>query len=201
MTCTTHFHTQIAEADPGFPRGEDANSPGGAPTYNFVKISQKLHEIERIWTPGGGGATKILLCRFATEQVFYLCTPLMCIGKLGCIIYNTGVELCQVLESLPHTNTRIKGFESLKRKIMFAENYSDKMQCSIDCFFLISSFYLRTTAQRAQLHKNSGNRSVIRTVLTSDEKCYHLKRNTHVLISYGLYQTFNLFKDKVTYLV
>ena len=27
------------------PRGE------GAPTYDFGKISQKLHEIERIWTP------------------------------------------------------------------------------------------------------------------------------------------------------
>ena len=23
----------------------------GAPTYDFAKISQKLHEIERIWTP------------------------------------------------------------------------------------------------------------------------------------------------------
>ena len=39
--------------DPGFPRGGGANSPGGAPTYDFAKISQKLHEIERIWTPGG----------------------------------------------------------------------------------------------------------------------------------------------------
>ena len=29
--------------------------PSGAPTYDFVKISQKIHEIERIWTPGGGG--------------------------------------------------------------------------------------------------------------------------------------------------
>ena len=29
--------------------------PGGAPTYDFAKISQKLHEIERIWAPGGGG--------------------------------------------------------------------------------------------------------------------------------------------------
>ena len=25
----------------------------GAPTYNFAKSSQKLYEIERIWTPGG----------------------------------------------------------------------------------------------------------------------------------------------------
>ena len=39
----------IAVADPGFPRGGGANSPGvGAPTYDFVKFSRKLHEIERI---------------------------------------------------------------------------------------------------------------------------------------------------------
>ena len=36
----------MAVADLGFPRG-------GAPTYVFAKTSQKLHEIERIWTPGG----------------------------------------------------------------------------------------------------------------------------------------------------
>ena len=42
-------------ADPGFPGGGGgANSPEGrTPTYNFAKFSQKLHEIERIWTPGG----------------------------------------------------------------------------------------------------------------------------------------------------
>ena len=45
-------------ADPGFPRGGGANSPGGAPTYDFAKISQKLHEIERIWTPGRGARPK-----------------------------------------------------------------------------------------------------------------------------------------------
>ena len=45
-------------ADPGFPRGGGANSPGGAPTYDFAKFSQKLHEIERIWTPGGGARPK-----------------------------------------------------------------------------------------------------------------------------------------------
>ena len=39
-------------ADPGFPRGGSANSRG-APTYDFAKFSQKLHEIERIWTPRG----------------------------------------------------------------------------------------------------------------------------------------------------
>ena len=43
-------------ADLGFPRGGGANCPGGAPTYDFAKFSQKLHEIERIWAPRGGGA-------------------------------------------------------------------------------------------------------------------------------------------------
>ena len=37
-----------------FPEVGALTPQGGAPTYDFVKISQKLHEIERIWTPGGG---------------------------------------------------------------------------------------------------------------------------------------------------
>ena len=45
---------------------EGAPTPRGAPTYDFAKFAQKLHEIERIWT--GGGASKILLCRSATAQ-------------------------------------------------------------------------------------------------------------------------------------
>ena len=40
-------------ADLGFLRGGGANSLGGAPTYDFAKFSPKLHEIERIWAPGG----------------------------------------------------------------------------------------------------------------------------------------------------
>ena len=58
-------------ADPEFLRGGGANSPG-EPTCDFAKFSQKLHEIERIWTPGGGGgvcASKILLCRSATADL------------------------------------------------------------------------------------------------------------------------------------
>ena len=40
-------------ADPGFPRRRGANPPGGgALTDDFAKFSQKLHEIERIWTRG-----------------------------------------------------------------------------------------------------------------------------------------------------
>ena len=38
----------LTGADPGFPLGGGANPPGGAPTYDFVKLSEKLHEIEKI---------------------------------------------------------------------------------------------------------------------------------------------------------
>ena len=48
---------EITAADPGFPRGgRQLPRGGGAPTYDFAKFSQKLHEIERIWVPGGGEA-------------------------------------------------------------------------------------------------------------------------------------------------
>ena len=40
----------LALADPGFPPG-GATTLWGASTYDFAKFSQKLHEIERIWTP------------------------------------------------------------------------------------------------------------------------------------------------------
>ena len=49
-----HPLCQLSEADPGFPVGGGANL-GGAPTYDFVKFSQKLHEIEKILGRWGGG--------------------------------------------------------------------------------------------------------------------------------------------------
>ena len=39
-------------------RGRQLSGGGWAPTYDFAKISQKLHEIERIWTPKGGARPK-----------------------------------------------------------------------------------------------------------------------------------------------
>ena len=42
-------------ADLGYPRGGGANSQGGAPTHDFAKISQKLHEIKKYLDPGGEG--------------------------------------------------------------------------------------------------------------------------------------------------
>ena len=38
-----------------FPEEGAPTPQGGAPTYEFVEFSPKLHEIERISTPGGGG--------------------------------------------------------------------------------------------------------------------------------------------------
>ena len=51
----------------GFPGG-GANSPGGggAPTYDFAKFSRKLHEIERIWLPRGGGRAHLAPPKSAT---------------------------------------------------------------------------------------------------------------------------------------
>ena len=43
-------------ADPGFPVGGGANPPGGAPTYDFAKFCEKLHEIEKILGRGGARA-------------------------------------------------------------------------------------------------------------------------------------------------
>ena len=34
------------------PRREHQLPGGGTPTYDFAKFSPKLHQIERIWTPG-----------------------------------------------------------------------------------------------------------------------------------------------------
>ena len=47
----------LSAADPGFPQwgAPTPQGGGGAPTYDFAKFSQKLHEIKRIWAPGGGG--------------------------------------------------------------------------------------------------------------------------------------------------
>ena len=40
---------------------------GGAAAYNIAKFSQKLSEIERIWTPRKERPSKISLCRSATS--------------------------------------------------------------------------------------------------------------------------------------
>ena len=54
MELCRHFIMPVTVVDPGFPRCGGQPSAGTS-TYDFVKISQKLHENERIWTRGGGG--------------------------------------------------------------------------------------------------------------------------------------------------
>ena len=49
-----------------FPEEGAPTPQGGAPTYGFAKISQKPHEIERIWTPGGGARVPCAPLRSAT---------------------------------------------------------------------------------------------------------------------------------------
>ena len=48
LQCTYQWQIQ------DFPEVGAPTPEGGTPTYDFAKISQKLHEIERIWTLGGG---------------------------------------------------------------------------------------------------------------------------------------------------
>ena len=69
--CYVYLHwLHNTVADPAFPRGGGANSPGGP--NDFAKISQKLHEIERIWTPRGG----------ARPKFYYVDPPLLNIVSL-----------------------------------------------------------------------------------------------------------------------
>ena len=52
-------------ADPGFPRGGGANSPGGRQNTILPKIPKNCMKLKEFGLPGGG-ASKILLCRYAT---------------------------------------------------------------------------------------------------------------------------------------
>ena len=50
----------LSGADPGFPVGGGANPPGEAPTYDFAKFCEKLHEIEKILGRRGTHARGVL---------------------------------------------------------------------------------------------------------------------------------------------
>ena len=49
-----------------FPEEGVPTPGGGGATYDFAKFSQKLHEIERIWTATGGGGVPHAPLRSAT---------------------------------------------------------------------------------------------------------------------------------------
>ena len=55
-SCGFFFSKHFSVADPGFSPG-GAPTPGGGANIRFRQISQKLHEIKRIWTPGGRALT------------------------------------------------------------------------------------------------------------------------------------------------
>ena len=82
---TTHRQGTIAVADPGFPRGGGANSPGGSPTYDFAKFPQKLHEIERI-RPRGGGERVSRLLRSATALFSIVPIPVPVPVQIQCSV-------------------------------------------------------------------------------------------------------------------
>ena len=54
---TVEKETALPEADPGFPVGGVTSPPGGGPTYDFARFSQKLHEIGKILGHKGGVST------------------------------------------------------------------------------------------------------------------------------------------------
>ena len=71
----SHSHPQTG-ADPGFPVEGGAN-PRGAPTYDFVKFSEKLHEMEKILDHGGGAPGARPPPKSATGRYIYRKTVLL----------------------------------------------------------------------------------------------------------------------------
>ena len=61
----TDRHTPVA--DPGFPRGGGANSPGGRQHTILPKFPKNCMKLKEFGPPGGH-ASKILLCRSATAH-------------------------------------------------------------------------------------------------------------------------------------
>ena len=88
--------------DPGFPQGAPT-PPGGAPTYDFAKFSWKLHEIERIWAPRGGGAPRAPP-KSATDDVdrigwiceWYFSRDLVSAIKMQCDKFEMSVRTCEM---------------------------------------------------------------------------------------------------------
>ena len=67
MSSLATFETPSV-ADPGFPRGGGANSPGGGANIRFCQIFPKTAWNWKNLDPQGGRASKILLCRSATDH-------------------------------------------------------------------------------------------------------------------------------------
>ena len=63
---------------------EGAPTPAGAPTYDFAKFSQKLHESERIWAPGGHASLALLLDPPLECTVFIIDIDIFISRRLRC---------------------------------------------------------------------------------------------------------------------
>ena len=61
-------------ADLGFPGGGGANSPGGRQHTISPKFPKNCMKLKEFGPPGGGHASKILLCRSATGPVLHTST-------------------------------------------------------------------------------------------------------------------------------
>ena len=72
-------------ADPGFPLGGGANLSGWAPTYDFDKISKKLHRIEKILGRTGRPPLR-------SPLTFYHIHPIS-VHPL-CVFDNSGISYC-----------------------------------------------------------------------------------------------------------
>ena len=100
-------------ADPGFSLGGGTNRRGGGgvlPKYDFAKISQKLHKIERIWTGGGEGAR---------PNFYYVDPPLkgswLTCTKFGCVEGNNSWLRISELSCVLGHSTRACGIPFEKK--------------------------------------------------------------------------------------
>ena len=87
---------------------------GGAPTYNFAKFSQKLHEIERIWTPRGG----------AHPKFYYVDPPLASIQQIKDL--NRDLKLLNKVGLLPRLQKEAEHFD-LDESFQFRLHEPDKV--------------------------------------------------------------------------
>ena len=89
--------------------------PGGAPTYDFAKNSQKLHEIERIWTPRGG----------ARPKFYYVDPPLHPVCK--CDSLKWASPLCKRLRDYllsPGIISKAEDYQVIVLQISYAQGIS-----------------------------------------------------------------------------
>ena len=118
----------LSVADPGFPRGGGTNSPGGRQHTILPKIPKNCMKLKEFGPPGGGRASKILLCRSATafnvtknpniwmHALQYVCNKYTCSGgsrifPKGCANFQIGI-IFQIKTFLKNSNDTNKCWET-----------------------------------------------------------------------------------------